>query len=202
VRRISCSRVTGSARTWGAEALQQHRARQLQERLELGGEWVNHVLVFPNASGKLRDSMNLLHDHFLPLLRRAGLPKMHFHALRQSAATMLLGRGVNPKIVSAMLGHSSVSLTLPRLKTGDLHDRRGEAVAVERTPASPGLLYVAGLPGPNRPVEMAHPSGEGCSTGHRLTVSWTPSRRAMSNRQVEGTSHPPAKDRGLSGPSL
>ncbi len=94
------------------EALQQHRARQLQERLELGGEWVNHVLVFPNAIGKLRDGMNLLRYHFMPLLRRAGRPTMHFHALRHSAATMLFSRGVNPKIVSAMLRHSSVSVTL------------------------------------------------------------------------------------------
>jgi len=32
--------------------------------------------------------------------------------LRHTAATRLLGRGVHPKIVSEMLGHSTVAITL------------------------------------------------------------------------------------------
>jgi len=32
--------------------------------------------------------------------------------LRHTAATVLLGRGVNPKVVSEMLGHSNISITL------------------------------------------------------------------------------------------
>jgi integrase len=49
---------------------------------------------------------------FWPLLARAGLPRIRFHDLRHTAATLLLGRGVNPKIVSEMLGHASVGITL------------------------------------------------------------------------------------------
>ena len=49
---------------------------------------------------------------FYLLLQRAHLPRMRFHDLRHTAATLLLGRGVNPKIVSEMLGHASVSITL------------------------------------------------------------------------------------------
>jgi integrase len=37
---------------------------------------------------------------------------MPFHSARHSAATLLLGRGVHPKIVSEMLGHSTVAITL------------------------------------------------------------------------------------------
>ncbi len=37
---------------------------------------------------------------------------MRFHDLRRTCATLLLTRGVHPKIVSEMLGHSSVSITL------------------------------------------------------------------------------------------
>ncbi len=37
---------------------------------------------------------------------------MRFHDLRHTAATLLLGRGVNPKIVSEMLGHASIAFTL------------------------------------------------------------------------------------------
>jgi integrase-like protein len=35
-----------------------------------------------------------------------GLPHIRFHDLRHSAATLLLGLGIHPKIVSEMLGHS------------------------------------------------------------------------------------------------
>ena len=37
---------------------------------------------------------------------------MRFHDLRHTAATLLLARGVHPKIVSEMLGHSSIAITL------------------------------------------------------------------------------------------
>jgi integrase len=49
---------------------------------------------------------------FRRLLTKAGLPPVRFHDLRHTAATLMLGRGVHPKIVSEMLGHSTVSITL------------------------------------------------------------------------------------------
>lgn len=51
-------------------------------------------------------------NDFWPLLRRAGLPRIRFHDLRHTAATLLLSQGVHPKIVSEMLGHSQVGITL------------------------------------------------------------------------------------------
>jgi integrase len=54
-----------------------------------------------------------LHDkHWKPLLRRAGLTDVRFHDLRHTCATLLLTKGVHPKIVSEMLGHSSIAITL------------------------------------------------------------------------------------------
>ena len=51
----------------------------------------------------------LFHDFALSL----GLPKgLRFHDLRHSYATLMLQKGINPKIVSQILGHSSVSVTL------------------------------------------------------------------------------------------
>ena len=52
-----------------------------------------------------------------PLLRTApqtcGVPPdTRFHDLRHTCATLLLSRNVNPKIVSEMLGHSSIAITL------------------------------------------------------------------------------------------
>jgi integrase len=36
---------------------------------------------------------------------------MRFHDLRHSAATLLLGTGVHPKIVSELLGHTQIGIT-------------------------------------------------------------------------------------------
>ena len=49
---------------------------------------------------------------FYPLLEWAGLTRMRFHDLRHSAATLLLGMGVHPKIVSELLGHTQIGITL------------------------------------------------------------------------------------------
>jgi integrase len=94
-------------------ALRVHRVRQAEERLALGPAWdTTYDLVFPNTIGKPMDGTNLLHYHFYPLLKREDLPRIRFHDLRHTAATLLLGRGVNPKIVSEMLGHASIGITL------------------------------------------------------------------------------------------
>ena len=54
-----------------------------------------------------------LHDKsWKPLLRRAGLPDSRFHDLMHTCATLLLTKGVHPKIVSEKLGHSSIAITL------------------------------------------------------------------------------------------
>lgn len=68
--------------------------------------------MFSNTVGRPLDGMNLLHYSFQPLLQRAGLPRIRFYDVRHTAATLLLGRGINPKIVSEMLGHSQVGITL------------------------------------------------------------------------------------------
>lgn len=39
-------------------------------------------------------------------------PLIRFHDLRYTAATLLLLQGVHPKVVSEMLGHATVSMTL------------------------------------------------------------------------------------------
>ena len=49
---------------------------------------------------------------FQDLLTDTCLPRIRFHDLRHTTATLLLGEGVHPKIVSEMLGHSSVGITL------------------------------------------------------------------------------------------
>ncbi len=104
-RRIALSQIA-------VEALRAHRTRQVEERLLVGAAWEKLDLVFPNTLGRPLDGTNLLRYWFYPLLKRAGLPRIRFHDLRHTAATLLLARGINPKVVSEMLGHSHVSVTL------------------------------------------------------------------------------------------
>jgi integrase len=62
--------------------------------------------------GRPLHSSNFLQRSFYPLLEQAGLPHIRFHDLRHSAATLLLGLGIHPKIVSELLGHSQIAITL------------------------------------------------------------------------------------------
>jgi integrase len=78
-------------------ALGRHLASQREERLLLGLEWDDHGLVFPNTVGNALHPSNFLQRSFYPLLERAGLPRIRFHDLRHSAATLLLGLGIPPK---------------------------------------------------------------------------------------------------------
>jgi len=76
------------------------------------GLWEDHDLVFATAFGRPLDGNNLRTRSFARLLERAGLPPMRFHALRHSAATLLMAEGVPVKVASELLGHADITTTL------------------------------------------------------------------------------------------
>ncbi len=45
-------------------------------------------------------------------LEKAGLSGIRFHDLRHSVASLLLSRGVHPKVVQEILGHSQIGITM------------------------------------------------------------------------------------------
>jgi integrase len=98
--------------TAALDALHGHRIFQHAERLRLGAIWENQDLVFTNEVGRPIEAGNLLRRSFWPLLTRAECPRVRFHELRHTCATLLLERGVPVKMVSEMLGHASVGITL------------------------------------------------------------------------------------------
>jgi integrase len=69
-------------------------------------------LVFASEMGKPLDRRYITTHCFKPLLKRAGVPQVRFHDLRHTCATLLLSKNINPKIVSEMLGHASIAITL------------------------------------------------------------------------------------------
>lgn len=114
------------------DALRKHHARQLEERLALGPEWQDKDLVFPNSIGNLYSLGNFHTRVFWPLIEKAGLPRIRFHDLRHTAATLLLLQGVHAKVVSEMLGHSSITITLDRYSHVLPDMQRDAALAMQR----------------------------------------------------------------------
>ena len=94
--------------------LRRHKARQNEERLTLGGGWPDHDLVFTQEDGSPVHPETFSRDRFQRYVKAAELPRIKFHGLRHSHATLALAAGIHPKVVSERLGHASVSFTLDR----------------------------------------------------------------------------------------
>ena len=92
--------------------LKKYKAWQNEEKLRLGEQWN------PKDPGRLFTTWNgkpmfpdTLSSWFREFVERHNLPKMTFHGLRHTAATLLIGKGVQDLTVSALLGHSDPGTT-------------------------------------------------------------------------------------------
>lgn len=129
-------KTPGSRRTiqfapHAVRALEAHQSRQRAERLKAGAAWQETDLVFATQVGAPL-SPRTVYDHHERFLAAAGLRHITFHDLRHTAATLLLLQNVNPKIVSEMLGHASVAITLD-LYSHVLPDMQQDAAAAMAT---------------------------------------------------------------------
>jgi integrase len=91
--------------------LKAYRREQAKERLLLGPAYQDNNLVFCKEDGSPIDPRDFT-KRFQRILGRAGLPKVRLHDLRHTHASLLLARGVHPKVVQERLGHSSITMTL------------------------------------------------------------------------------------------
>ncbi len=91
--------------------LKRHRTTQLEMYLRLGATASASDRVFTNEIGTpIRpDSVG---QAFVRLVKESGIPLIRLHDLRHTHASHLLLAGINIKVVSERLGHSSVSFTL------------------------------------------------------------------------------------------
>ncbi|MDO8674421.1 MAG: tyrosine-type recombinase/integrase [Dehalococcoidia bacterium] len=93
------------------EALRSWRLEQLRRRHFMGKQWKQTGYVFSNLVGGPMQAEKLRQD-FEKAIEAAGLPVIRFHDLRHTAATLLLSKGVHAKVVSEMLGHANIAITL------------------------------------------------------------------------------------------
>ena len=69
-------------------------------------------LIFPNSKGNPLNHGNMLRRHFYPALKTAELPRVRFHDLRHTYASLLIAQGENIKYIQNQLGHASPVVTL------------------------------------------------------------------------------------------
>lgn len=114
------------------EALRRHRELMLAEGHP--GPW-----VFPGERLGKPQFKSVVDADFHAITAAAGVPRLRFHDLRHTAATLLLLLGEHPKVVQERLGHSRVSLTLdvyshvlPSMQRGAADKLDGLLAAIER----------------------------------------------------------------------
>ena len=91
--------------------LKEHRKKQLEYKLLFGENYQDENFVCAWEDGRPMDP-HYVSSKFAKLVKQLNYPKIRFHDLRHTHATMLLQQGVNPKIVQERLGHSQVTVTL------------------------------------------------------------------------------------------
>lgn len=93
-------------------ALKQQKKMLAEEKLKNAKKYnKKNNLVFPDEFGNPLDPSGMTR-RFKALAREAGFPKIRFHDLRHTHATMLLKQGIHPKIVQERLGHQTIGITM------------------------------------------------------------------------------------------
>lgn len=95
-------------------ALKRYQNEQEEFSNFLGDKFDNkESLLFTNIWGKPVDTSNFTSRYFKKMLMKAELDRaFSFHDLRHTHATLLLRQGINIKVISERLGHSTVAMTL------------------------------------------------------------------------------------------
>jgi integrase len=93
------------------ESLRRHRQKVMEAALASGRSFDRNGYVFSRVDGQAL-AVTSTWKPWGRLLKKAEVPYVRFHNARHTAATLLLSKGVHPKVVSEMLGHSTVAITL------------------------------------------------------------------------------------------
>lgn len=94
--------------------LRRHKVEQAQQKLLIGPTYNPDGLVCCRPEDGQPYSATPVRRKFDALLDKAELPRVRIHDLRHTVATLLLEQGVHPKVVSELLGHANIGITLDR----------------------------------------------------------------------------------------
>jgi integrase len=92
------------------ELLLKHKEEQEKIKKLIGTDYIDNDLVCCHNDGRPLNPKNFS-KKFKRFLEKNGFPLIRFHDLRHSYATLMLKSNVDLKVTSAMLGHSSVTIT-------------------------------------------------------------------------------------------
>jgi len=91
--------------------IRQHRSQQIEELFKLGEAWNAERHVFLNEDGTPIHP-NRPYIWFTGFLKRHDLPKITYHQLRHTNASLLISAGVDVVTLSGRLGHVDKNITL------------------------------------------------------------------------------------------
>jgi len=80
-------------------------------RLQVGKNELDD-LVFPSPTGGPLYRTILYRQGFMPAMRRSGVPRIRFHDLRHTYASLLIDQGEHPKYIQTQMGHASIKVTM------------------------------------------------------------------------------------------
>ena len=89
---------------------QELKEDEMRNRELCGSDYYECDYVFKWPDGKPY-SPDYVSAHFPLLLKRIGLPRIRFHELRHSCASLLLNNGCTLKDVQEYMGHSDIQMT-------------------------------------------------------------------------------------------
>jgi integrase len=117
-----------------AKVLAAYKARRAAWQLAAGPDWPDTGLFFVRPDGHAWHPSSVS-QRFRRLIKRCGLPPIRLHDLRHGAATMALEAGVDVKVVSEQLGHTTTTLTRDTYQSvvKQLHRNAADAVAKKIT---------------------------------------------------------------------
>lgn len=93
------------------QKLQEHKVAQDEYASRFGEEFNKYGLVFIRFDGDLVDP-STFRDQYLRLLKKVEITPKRFHALRHTFATRAIESNINVKVVSEILGHATIQITL------------------------------------------------------------------------------------------
>jgi integrase len=129
--KTAASRRTLALPALVVDVLRRQRARERQKARAAG------ALVQPGdpvltTRNRRPYSTSYLYQDLRRRLERLGLPRMRFHDLRHTAASLLLGEGVPPRTVMEMMGHRNLAVTMLIYGHANLDQQRAAVDTLDR----------------------------------------------------------------------